>query len=401
MSIVADSQGRLRGKFTIPQNVPAGAKTVVVCGTATEGQATFTGQGTQVSNTLQNTITTQVWRWNADPLAQTFTPDRNCQFAGVDLWFTHCGGLARVQLRNTQNGFPGRSVLTEVVLPRNAILTNGQPTRALFAAPVSLAAGEEYSLVVLCDDAVTALAVAELSKFDAAAQRWVTSQPYTVGTLLSSSNASTWTAHQEKDMTFRLLEAVFTATSREVDMGAVDVSGVTDLMVFGLAQTPSAATRMEYALALGANGETMTVSPGQSVRLASAFTGQVRVKARLYGEANASPVLWPGAQLVCGKVAESAEYYTRSIPAVGASKAVLVYDAVIPSGASVTVRIKRDDGSWQPLSADGSVQQGDGLVEYRFRAVLNNVNAVKVKFTLTGTSAARPRVRNIRLMAVI
>ena len=100
-------------------------------------------------------------------------------------------------------------------------------------------------------------------------------------------------------------------------------------------------------------------------------------------------------------VGAAADYATRSIPARGATKAVLVYDAVIPSGATVTPQLRKDSGEWEPLTADGTTNQGDGLVEYRFKATLSNVNEVKVKLTLTGTSTARPRVSNIRLMAVI
>ena len=40
-------------------------------------------------------------------------------------------------------------------------------------------------------------------------------------------------------------------------------------------------------------------------------------------------------------------------------------------------------------------------MEYRFKAALSNVNEAKVRLTLTGTATARPRVSNIRLMAVI
>lgn len=59
-----------------------------------------------------------------------------------------------------------------------------------------LQAKREYAVVVLCDDATTALYVAELGKQDPT-RGYVTSQPYQVGVLLSSSNASTWTAHQD------------------------------------------------------------------------------------------------------------------------------------------------------------------------------------------------------------
>ena len=400
MSIVADAQGRIRGSFVIPENVPAGVKPVTVQGAATEGRANFTGQGTLLTNIFQQVTTVTSWWVNTDPLAQTFTLEKNCQIGGVDLWFTHCGSDVRVQLRETQTGFPTRSIITDVTIPKSGVKTDGQPTRIAFPFPAALVAGEEYAIVILCNDAATAVEVAELGKFDRHVQQWVTSQAYTVGTLLSSSNASTWTAHQDRDLTFRLLEAVFEGTSHSVDLGAVTVADVSDLIVFGLSQSPTAQTRLEYYLHLP-NGEQVAVSSRQTVRFTPPIGGQVRLVAKLHGNSGGSPILLPGTQIVAGTIRSSADYYTRSIPATGASKAVLVYDAIIPSGATVTPQIRKDSAAWSALTADGTTQQGDGLVEYRFRTTLSNVDAVKIKLALTGSSAARPVVRNIRLMAVI
>ncbi|MEG2173550.1 MAG: hypothetical protein RRY29_09885 [Desulfovibrionaceae bacterium] len=405
MTINADSTGKITGKFIVPANVPAGAKRVDFMGLPSGGSrgfATFTGQGSLVVNVLQDvtSYTTTHWWVNVDPLAQTFTLDKDAQIAGIDLWFTACGGNVRVQVRTTQNGFPTATVVGDVTLPQAHVVTNGNHTRALFPAPVSLKAAEEYAFIILCDDATTACAIAEVGKFDTVAQTWVTSQPYTVGTLLSSSNASSWTAHHDKDLTFRILEADFTTTTREINMGTIPLTKTTDMMLCSIAENPSAATRVEYELTLPA-GESLCVASGQVTRFAEPVSGNMTVKAKLSGTAKASPVFWPGTQLIAGTLAESADYYTRSIPASGATKAVLIYDAIIPSGANVTTRIKKDDGSWVALTSDGSTQQGEGLVEYRFKSVLSNVNLVKVKLTLTGTSTARPRVRNIRLLAVI
>lgn len=164
--------------------------------------AVFVGQGQLTVNTLRqvNTITT-IW---VDPLAQTFVLDKATQLAGVDLWFTAKGGDVRLQIRDVANGVPSRTVLAEAHIPASSIVVSGGGhTRVLLPSPLSLAAGTEYAFVVLCDDAETALSVAELGKFDATAQQWVVSQPYQVGVLLSSSNASTWTAHQDRDLTFR------------------------------------------------------------------------------------------------------------------------------------------------------------------------------------------------------
>ncbi len=52
------------------------------------------------------------------------------------------------------------------------------------------------------------------------------------------------------------------------------------------------------------------------------------------------------------------------------------------------------------MTADGAVPQGDGYVEYTFRHGLAGADLVKVRLTLSGTSAARPMLYDIRLMAV-
>ena len=217
--------------------------------------------------------------------------------------------------------------------------------------------------------------------------------------LLSSSNASTWTGPSDRDLTFRLLEASFSGAQSQQELGSVSVAGATDLLLLSLSETPNADTRVEYDMALP-GGEILTVADGQPLRLAAPATGQIRVKARLAGTPTASPVLWPGTQLISGAVGAAADYATRSIPARGATKAVLVYDAVIPPDWGDCHRSSADPANGS-VTADGTTNQGDGLVEYRFKAALSNVSEVKVKLTLTGTSTARPRVSNIRLMAVI
>lgn len=402
MTLVADEQGVIEGKFTIPENVPAGAKTVDFAGgevNGSRGSAVFVGQGTLNIQTWRqvNSITT-VW---VDPLAQTFALEADTQVCGVDLWFTASGGDARVQIREVSNGFPTGVVLAEKhVAAGQMVITGGGHTRILFDAPVQLSANTEYALVIMCDDGQTSLAVAEIGKFDTLAQTWVVSQPYTVGVLLSSSNASTWTPHQDRDLAFRLLRAEFTAAPQQVDLGAaVATDTATDMLLFSLADIPTARSRIEYELALPDESK-VTVAEGQAVRLANGVSGQIGVKATLSGDTASSPVLYPGTMLVCGEVAQSADYYTRSIPAGNAVKAILIYDAIIPTGATVTPELRVDSGEWQAMTQQSAVNQGDGLVEYHFGLALTDADLVKARLTLTGTGTARPRVRNIRLMAL-
>lgn len=399
MTINADSTGKVSGKFTIPANIPAGSKAVSFTGAGgSHGEAVFVGQGSLTTQTLRQV--TSVTQWYYDPLAQTFTLEKVTQLAGVDLWFTAKSTEVRVQIREVASGVPSRVVLTEAVLsPENIVVTGGGHTRVLFPAPVFLSANVEYAVVILCDDAIAKVSVAELGKFDKVLQKWVSSQPYSVGVLLSSSNASTWTAHQDRDLTFRLLEAVFNTGAKTVNLGKVTLTGATDILLYALAEIPSAQARVEYEMALGT--QTVTVAEGQPLCLDTPYTGDVTVQAKLTGDAAASPVLYPGTQVLSGAVSLTADYCTRSIVATNATKAVLVYDAIIPSGATVTPQIQVDGGEWASMTADGTTQQGDGVVEYRYRTTLSSNNLVKVKLTLTGTSQNRPLVANIRLMAAI
>ena len=143
------------------------------------------------------------------------------------------------------------------------------------------------------------------------------------------------------------------------------------------------------------------MAAGQPLRFAEGQSGPVSVRARLSGDTTASPLLWPGSQLVAGAVSLSADYCTRSITAAGANRAVLIYDALVPSGAAVTPEIRIDGGDWQTMNADAAVNQGDGVAECRWSLPLNNAREIKVRLTLTGSSLARPQVGNIRFMAVI
>lgn len=404
MTLIADAKGEIRGKFTIPARVPSGAKAVTFRGKGgSEATASFVGQGAlTVSSVIRAQTITRHW---TDPLAQTFALTSQAQVCGVDLWFTARGQSAvRVQLRDTENGYPGKGVLTEARLtPEQLVITGGGHTRVLFPAPVTLAADTEYAVVIMCNDAETALALAEIGQFDATRQFFVASQPYQVGVLFSSSNASAWTPHQDKDLAFRILEADFTAASAEASLGKASVTSATDLMVMALEDLPRAETRVDYELTLP-GGEMQRVAAGQPVRLATGVSGEVSVKARLAGVSgaagSASPVLWPGTQLLAGTLAQSAVYQPRAVQAVDATRAVLIFEAYLPSGATVTPELKADSGEWQAMTAGATVQQGDGWVEFRYGADLSDADEVRYRLTLEGASLARPRVRNLKFLTL-
>lgn len=401
MALAADQNGTLKGKFTIPANVQAGSKSVELTGSGgSRGNAVFVGEGTLVSEVLQNvTRTTQTYY---DPLAQTFSLPEENQIGGVELIVTAKGTTPiSVQIRETQTGFPTQSILAEASREPGQI-TVGAWNRFEFKTPVRTLANVEYAIVVLCNDPVGAVAIAELGKWDATNSQWVTQQPYQVGVLLSSSNASTWTAHQDRDMTFRLLARRYTETTREVDLGKVTVADATDLVVLSMADNPATGADSELVLTLP-NGSIISTSDNQGINLAGKVSGDIGVKARLRATQKASAMLYPGSQLVVGEIASTAEYVSRAVDADATGcKVRIIFDGQIPSGSSVAVYIKGVDESdnWQVVSQDPNkapIPVGNNVYEYNYLMSAVQEAKIRMKLVLTGTPAARPYIYNLRV----
>ena len=412
----ADAQGVITGSFMIPAGVPSGNKLVsAVGGSGQMARATFSGQGTIERQTWQEQTTLTTTKWSSppppplpppvvftDPLAQTFMLDSNMQVSGVDLWFAAASTTTtRVQIRGTSTGLPNAQVIAEAVIAPTSINVGGSSTRIVFPSPVSLIGGVEYAIVVLCDDAVGALSVAELGKFDSNAQRWITVQPYTVGVLLSSSNTSTWTPHQDRDMTFRLLRAAYTQTARSIPMGSISVTDATDFLLMSFAERPASVTSVDYELTLP-DASVVVVSDGQPLRLSAPITGDVDVAARLRGSAAFSPVLYPGTQVVAGTLASTGDYVSRAVPAGPSVIVKVIFEAQVPSGATIDVFYKGQDVSdtWLPISVASTSPADDGFVEFIHQVAGVNEVTVQVKIVLNGTPAARPAVRDLRVIVL-
>lgn len=399
MALVADQNGVLKGKFTIPANVQAGSKSVELTGSGgSRGNAVYVGEGILVSEVLQNvTRTTQTYY---DPLAQTFSLTEENQIGGVEVVVTAKGATPiSVQIRETQTGFPTQSILAEATLEPSAI-TVGAWNRFVFKSPVRVLANVEYAIVVLCNDPDGAIAIAELGKWDSTNSRWVTQQPYQVGVLLSSSNASTWTAHQDRDMTFRLLARRYTQTVKEVDLGSVPLTSATDLVVLSMTENPATGADSELLLTMP-DSSVISTSDEQGINLASSVSGSIGVKARLRATQKASAMLYPGSQLVVGKLATSAEYVSRAVDADAAGCNVrIIFDGQIPSGAGVKVYICGVDAgdNWQEIAQTGvPVALGNNVYEYQYYQANVQEAKLRVKLALTGTPAARPYVYNLRV----
>jgi hypothetical protein len=267
--------------------------------------------------------------------------------------------------------------------------------------PYFIEANRFMCIVVLCDDADTKLSIAELRQWDTTNKHWVAEQPYQIGTLFLSSNAKTWTVIQEADLSFQLLAAQYTETVHAVDLGAVAVTNATDLMVLGYAERPSAACECVYTLGLP-NGEEVKLVDGQPHALSAPITGNVSVKATLYGDENYSAVLYPGIQLIEASLQPQGTYVGRAFNAAGGNTLKIISDATIPSGAKLTMEYKGADTTdvWTAAPLQSSSLTSTGLREYTHSLTGINEDSLRVRVTLEGSAAARPSLTNLRAVVL-
>ena len=393
----ANNQGKLKGKVKIPANIPAGTKLVQFYGDkGSYGEATYTGKKTITIEERRRVFSSK----RVDPLAQTFTLDESRHIGGVELWFTNSGKRrVVVQIRETTVGVPSQAVIAENSIEPTKINTDGTATRITWS-PVFCHGGQEYAIVLLTDDADTAVKIAELGKYDAVNSRWVTSQPYQVGVLLSSSNASTWTPHQNLDLTFRLLAAKFSENSHVIDLGKVTANNASDLIALTNVEKVGFDTNVEFILT-DEEGKENFLSDNLPLALRARISGELTVKVALKGSGKKSPVLYPGLQLVMGNLSESGDYVTRSITAGANTKITITYDTLIPGTADVKAYVQKgvEKGEkWQLVNLTSGKPIGENWVE-RTHVLSNfNGNETRIKLVLSGTVVYRPKVKNLRVI---
>lgn len=415
MTITANAQGQLVGQFQIPASIPAGTKLIEFRGSESEAFASFTGRGTLKTEDLRainTTIHRRVLTWKGDPLAQTFiippdTDSSQVQIAAVDLWFPDVGTTnILVQIRDVNLGIPTLDVIAEC-LKTPAEVTEGAWTRFKFK-PTLLDRDHEYAIVIACNDAVTSVATAGIGEFDDAAQVWVTSQPYQIGVLLSSSNNRTWTAHQSRDLTFRMLACDYNyetnvildgATSKEVELEPQTVTDADHLMVLAAVDRPTTDCEVVFRLTMG---ETVhEVIEGQSFTLPARYTGEVGMTAILTGTFYDSPVLYRDIALVAGKRLTTGDYVTRAMQTnIGLSanvKLTAYYDLLLAGNSSVAAYYESAADTWTTLPLIVGTELGDGWVEIKREVSGLTLTETRIKLVLTGSGINMPRVRNLRV----
>ncbi len=425
--VSGDVNGLATGNFDIPAGVAVGVKEFYVHTAAnSEGWARFEGRGTVTTVTRQEITTieqapppdvvepedpvnpdpepegTRRRRRRRDPLAQTFMLNENRHISGLSVKFCALGDTSKpvwLEIVTVENGIPTENIVAHAEQNMNAITLNNW-TKISFPTPVFIPADREYAFVLKTDDASHSVSVAGRGGFDQTRQEYVGAQPYTIGVLLSSSNAATWTAHQDYDLTMRVHAAVFSPIQKVFTIGTIAVTSMTDIVVAANTSLPTNQAQLRFRIT--PTGESpQIVEPGQNWERHIAFTGNVLIEAVLDGTSKISPILGRNILAIPGTMRASGTYVSRVFAMGTAVRQDVRLKSRIPAGSTLLVDVDEGDDNWQALTLMETEILTNG--DYDRRYTIDPFTAAsggRVRIRLTGTPAARPSVSDLRAFSI-
>jgi len=401
MSLLADNAGRLTGVFRVPGGIPVGTKSVTFKGTNSTAQAIYRAEGWKRVETwgrVETTVTSVAI--GVDPLGQIVSLPYDCMVTGVDVWPMALGDRSKpiiAQWRGVEAGVPSQAIFAEKWLSGTALTTGGWLSFN-FDLPILSRSDTLYAPVFLTEDANHALGVAKLGGFDNRPGRgWVTGQPYTGGSMVSSADALSWRVHPDMDMAIRVRAARFNQLNRTMRLGTFAAERVSDLMSFLVMLRPEG-TEVEVEFVMP-SGQRFIVTPESACELAEYVTGDITVNVTLRGTERMSPILRPDAQIVQGTIAEEADYVSRFMGAGMGSLQKLVTDANLVGSSSFKAYTQTggtvDDPVWSEMQLKQATPLGDGLVEHELSQPVDLPES-RFKIALKGGPAARLSLSALR-----
>lgn len=418
-SLMADSNGVVKGTFTIPNNVRCGTVNVQIYGEEfkdLKGQAPFTANGTLRTTTTTRTTTTHVTyttvhttRWAevwVDPVAQTFSVLKDQMLTSLGLYFASKDSKhdLRVQIRSCVNGYPGQEILAEQVVDNNhiSVSSNGSSqTKITFDNPVYLRAEEQYAITVLSNSPTASIYVQELGKKDLISNKIVLENPYVPGLMFESSNAIAWSPKQDFNLKFDLYindyerkSTVYFNTVRGIEYDAIRLLADTSVPLD---------CSLEWSYSVDDSKTWLPIVVDSNLDLQKKVDN-VTLRADMTTKGNVSPAIALDSLLLTGTLNEtSSSYISRNIVTDAKYNNVkVVADVYAPSGTGAVFyyATDRDGKEWKKLSqkGEGKTKVEGGYVEYTYEATESSLQTnFRIKVDLsTNNPALRPTVRRLK-----
>ena len=427
-TVNADENGHFTGTITVPEKVPCGSVTVTFTGTNSLGEqytggAVYTANGSLLTTTITNTVniedhyevlttnTKYTFRRIVDPVAESFVLDtvnpRILIKLGLYFATKSSNRPAILQIRNMVNGYPGDTVLSEISIdPDDVNLPTDADTPVVteitLKTPVYCEANTPYCFAVLSDSNAYSMYYAEMGQNLLGTTDQLVINPYGTGVMFSSSNATTWTAHQTADLKFELYTCRFTGNI-EILFNEMELTDTATGVYLDAAYQDSANNGLEWYYRFKSSSTYSDWLPIDTLtqRDFNKSADVIGLKAVLKTNNLTTPFIDIGRVSLRAYVDQmDSIYISRHIPNGSFDEEYqalkISYQIALPSGTSHEVYYMDTlDGDWIQLETDNNVSLETKRVDSNFTQFIWNVskvNAMVQDNTLSGVKFFKMRI---------
>lgn len=431
-SLKANSSGYVGATFTIPASrIRTGSRevrlysTVPVDGYTNESFCMYRSTGTlntyqrtvtTVTTVLYNrTVTTNVTNTNyryIDPVGQTFVMDNLSVLKGINVYFESkptSGETVDCEIRNVENGVIGSTVYGLKTLSAsqvNVSPTASVATRFNFDDPVVLEADTEYAFVVRSTSDKYRIWVSEIGGTDVRTKGVVLKNAYLTGVMMSSSNNSTWTAHQTTDVKFDLISDVYNS-SGSIIFDPIKVDNITRIHLMA-EYLELVNTNVKWYYSINGGITFNALSAGVLKELGEEITSIIfKVELVRTSTENITPFIANDTLLLIGSsyVTEGTYVGVRVSGIDDATNFTVIMDNYMPATATMKVYVLYDDNDpskYVECTLDPTQTVADATSNWQEQVFVGTssepVKQCRLVIKTTGTTTSTPAYSSLRLI---
>ena len=341
-----------------------------------------------------------------DPIAQTFQLSEDRDITSVDFYFTQKPtSNVFAMITETSSGVPDTLKILDrcMVLPSN-VKIDGNPTKFTFSKPLPLEAGKLYAVLLGCSDKNAKIKVAEIGKKSLETGNYITTNPYVDGDLLQVSQSNSWTSLQSEDIKMTIRAARYNSTSYSKNVGSINVSNISDIMIMPFEYTPAnASVSIEAKLAEDDIKHILGVSSPITLQ---DYTGNIQFTYSLNSSSNKTSPIFYSCQVALGKMINPSVYISRTFSTGLGTKLFVYLTSLIPVGCSVDVFYMALDGSWVQVTTGDirypDVEMGNNWIERTYvEHSFPRIDSTKLKIELSSINLMyRPYCVDLRAVFI-